>query len=66
MVVRGREFARTTVYDSQPYEFGPDTERIDLREQRRQIALRFESNVLDGDFHMGRVIMHTEPGDIRS
>lgn len=66
MVVRGREFARTAVYDSPPHEFGPETERIDLREQRRQIALRFESNVLDGDFHMGRVIMHTEPGDIRS
>lgn len=66
MVVRGREFAQGVTTDSAPYLFDPTTERIDLREQRRQISLRFESNVLGGDYYMGRVILHTEPGDIRS
>ena len=66
MWVRGREFAQSESTMSQPHEFLPNTPKIDLREQRRQISLRFESNVLNGDFYMGRVILHTETGDIRS
>jgi hypothetical protein len=37
-----------------------------MREQRRMIRLRFNSNEVDGFYEMGRVILHTEPGDIRS
>jgi len=66
MTVKGREFATTPPLESAPYVFTPETEKIDLREQRRHIRLRFESNELGGDFHMGRVILHTETGDIRS
>jgi len=49
-----------------PYAFDDTTGKVDMREQRRQIRLRFDSNVLDGDFQMGRTVIHTEPGDIRS
>jgi len=66
MRVSGREFAQGPVTVSPPYLFGPETEKIDLRQQRRHIRLQFESNVLGGDFHMGRVILHTETGDVRS
>jgi len=66
LIVKGREFAQGQITQSEPYSFEATTERIDMREQRRQISLRFESNVLNGDFYMGRVILHTEPGDIRS
>ena len=66
MYVRGREFAQAPVTSSEAYTLAPTTERVDLREQRRQVTLKFESNAVDGDYFMGRVILHTEQGDIRS
>lgn len=64
--VIGREFAQGQDTISEPFTFDQDTDKIDMREQRRQIRLRFESNTLNGNFEMGRVILHTEPGDVRS
>lgn len=64
--VIGREFAQQADTTSQPITFLPDTGKIDVREQCRQIRLRFASNVINGNFEMGRVILHTEPGDVRS
>jgi len=64
--VGGREFAQGTDTYSQPFTFDSTTGKIDVREQRRQIRLRFTSNTLNGNFEMGRVILHTEPGDVRS
>jgi hypothetical protein len=64
--VLSREFAHSPVSRGESHEFAPDTPLIDLRQQARHITLRFESNVFDGDYHMGRVILHTEPGDSRS
>lgn len=64
--VVGREFAQQPDTVSAPFTFTPDTGKIDMREQRRQIRLRFTSNVLNGNYEMGRVILHTEPGDVRS
>lgn len=64
--VHGEEFARGTDVVSTDYSFTPSTGKVDTREQRRQIRLEFESNELDGDFEMGRTIIHTERGDTRS
>lgn len=64
--VRSREFANSPVIENESHVFSPDTELIDLRQQARHITLRFESNTFNGDYHMGRVILHTEPGDTRS
>lgn len=64
--VLGEEFAQTATKESDPYPFSPDTGKVDMREQRRQIRLRFESNIIDGHYEMGRVLLHTEFGDIRS
>ena len=64
--VIGREFAQQADTISAPLTFSPDTGKIDLREQRRQIRLRFSSNVINGNYEMGRVILHTEVGDVRS
>ena len=66
MTVIGREFATSNQTESSPYEFLPSTELIDMREQKRHIRLKFRSNEMNGDFHMGRVILHTETGDVRS
>ena len=66
MRVISREFAQQPDTVSEPFTFEQDTGKIDLRKQGRQIRLRFTSNTLNGNFEMGRVILHTEPGDVRS
>jgi len=64
--VIGREFAQGTDVTSSPQTFTPTTTMIDMREQRRQIRLKFKSNTLSGDYEMGRTMIHVEPGDGRS
>lgn len=64
--VIGREFAQSPDITSEPFTFDSTTGKIDLREQRRQIRLRFTSNTLNGNYEMGRTILHIEPGDVRS
>jgi len=66
MTVIGHEFAQTPENVEVTYTFSPTTGKIDTREQRRHILLRFESNVLNGFYEAGKVIIHTEPGDNRS
>ena len=66
LTVIGNEFAQDQSPKETSYTFGSTATKIDMREQRRMIRLRFESNEVDGFYEMGRVILHTEPGDIRS
>lgn len=66
MTVIGEEFAQTPTVSSTPYTFSPTTGKIDTREQKRNIRVRFESNVVGGNYEMGKVILHTETGDNRS
>jgi hypothetical protein len=65
MIIRGRAYARSPTIDSPPYIFGPDTEKIDLREQRRQLRFRFESNTLGGYYEGGQTMAHLDLGDGR-
>lgn len=71
MVVSGKEYANSPSVVSDPYIFyGSDslnpTKKIDLREQRRQMTLTFESDVVGGNFTMGQILMVARPGDVRS
>ena len=43
--------------------FEPTTPIIDIVTQLRVMRLRFTSNQSGGDFHMGRTMLHVEPGD---
>jgi hypothetical protein len=36
-----------------------------MREQRRELRLRFTSNVQNGDYQMGRVLLNVNMGDVR-
>lgn len=63
--VTGRPYAQIDDVTSQPYPFNPDTGKIDMREQRREIRLKFSSNVQGGDYQMGRVIISADFGDVR-
>jgi len=63
--VTGRPFAQAEDTTSPPYAFSPDTRKIDLREQRREIRLIFTSNVAGGDYQLGKVLLHASVGDVR-
>ena len=63
--VTGRPFAQAEDTTSPPYAFGPDTRKIDLREQRRELRLTFTSNVQGGDYQLGKVLLHANVGDVR-
>ena len=66
VIVNGYEFAQGAYKQSDPYPFDANTDKIDMREQRREIRLRFESNVQGGHYEMGKVLLHLEAGDVRS
>jgi len=65
MTVLGRKFARGPAAESIPFSFGPDTEKIDMRIENRESRLQFVSNVLNGDYEMGRILITAEYGDER-
>jgi len=65
VVVTGQGYADDTIVESEPYVFNPDTLKIDMREQRREMRLRFESNTYNGDYQTGRVILSLTTGDVR-
>ena len=63
--ITGRPFAQSQDVTSDPYYFEPDTGKIDMREQRREIRLRFVSNEQGGDYQMGKVLLNATIGDVR-
>jgi hypothetical protein len=65
VVVTGRPFAQSQDVDSDPYTFGPNTGKVDMREQRRELRLRFRSNVVGGDYQLGRLLLSAAIGDVR-
>jgi hypothetical protein len=66
MKIIKREFPKGPDTESVSFTFDDTTEHLDTREQGRFLRFRFESNIADGAFEMGRVIIHTEQGDNRS
>jgi len=63
--VTGRPYAQSNDVTSDPYEFEPTTGKIDMRQQRREIRLRFKSNVSGGNYEMGKVLLSVTLGDSR-
>lgn len=63
LVVSGRSYAQSEPVRSAPFVFDNTTEFIDPNEQRREMTLIFESNVVGGNFQMGRIFVSAEPGD---
>lgn len=60
-VIKG-EYARSEkVIES--YGFSPSTEKIDMRQQGRQVNLRFVSNTIGGDYYFGKILMVARIGD---
>jgi hypothetical protein len=63
--VTGRPYAQAEDVISDPYYFESDTHKIDMREQRREIRLRFTSNEQGGNYQLGRVLLSVDIGDVR-
>lgn len=65
ITVKGQPYASQPSVDSGPYVFSPNTNKVDMKEQRRQLRLRFESNVAGGDYQLGKTLLHMSVGDGR-
>lgn len=63
--VTGRSYADDNDQVSGPYPFDPTTLKVDMREQRREPRLKFNSNVVGGDYQMGNVLISAEISDVR-
>ena len=68
--VTGRANARAPEVFSTQFQF-PETASSDkpyeqivmLKEQRRELRVKFESNAVYGDYQMGQIIAHISTGD---
>jgi hypothetical protein len=65
VVVTGRPFAQGGDVESAEFVFSPDTGKVDLREQRRELRLRFRSNVAGGNYQLGKLLLNATIGDVR-
>jgi hypothetical protein len=65
LYVTGRSFAQADDDTSSAYTFDPDTTKIDMREQRRELRLKFVSNTQGGDYQLGRLLLDADIGDVR-
>lgn len=65
LIVTGRPYAQSDDKDSQPYVFDSTTGKIDMKEQRRELRLRFVSNTVGGDYQLGKILVNADLGDVR-
>jgi hypothetical protein len=65
LYITGRPYAQSEDSTTGPYTFDADTNKIDMKEQRRELRLKFVSNVAGGDYQVGRVILNADFGDTR-
>jgi hypothetical protein len=65
LIVTGRPYAQSQDAPSDPYVFDANTNKIDMKEQRRELRLQFRSNVVGGDYQTGKVIISADIGDVR-
>lgn len=68
MQVHGRWNARSPEVESEYHPFPetptiPQEQVVTVKTQRRQMRFRFGSNTLGGDYQMGLVLGHVQPGD---
>ena len=66
LTVTGKGYADDVDDPSDPYYYDSDTLKIDLREQRREMRLRFTSNISGGNYETGNILLSAETGDERS
>lgn len=65
LYVTGRSFAQSQDVTSSAYTFSPTTGKVDMREQRRELRLKFVSNVAGGNYQVGKILIDADLGDVR-
>jgi hypothetical protein len=67
LYIKGKGYADEQDVTSQlsPYVYDQNTLKIDMKEQYREMRMRFESNTFGGDYQMGNVLVHADIGDVR-
>ena len=68
MQVTGRANARSPEIATEPHVIyetppTPQDQVVYFKTQRRELRFRFESNAIGGDYQMGLVLAHLQPGD---
>jgi hypothetical protein len=63
--VTGRPFAQSADVTSAAYTFSSSTGKVDMREQRRELRLKFVSNVTGGNYQVGKILLDADFGDTR-
>lgn len=63
--ITGKSYANDEDVTSSPYVFAPDTPKVDMREQRREMRIKFESNTVRGNYEAGQILLSAEFGDER-
>ena len=68
MQVTGRANARSPEVSTEPHVIyetppTPQDQVVYFKTQRRELRFRFESNAIGGDYQMGLVLAHLQPGD---
>ena len=63
--ILGRKFARGDTTTTDPFPFGPNDGKIDMRVEHREVTLQFLSDTIDGNYEMGRILITAEYGDER-
>ena len=61
--IHGRFNARSPEVEGPFMTFAEDGQLVYLKTQRRQMRFRFASNVVGGDYQMGLILAHVQPGD---
>ena len=65
LYITGRPYAQSEDSTTGPYTFDSTTNKIDMKEQRRELRLKFVSNVAGGDYQLGKVVLNADIGDVR-
>lgn len=65
LTIVGRPFAQGAIQLQGPYTFPETAGKIDLRSEHRLVNLRFRSNVINGNYEAGRIMITAELGDER-
>jgi hypothetical protein len=65
LFITGQPYAQSDVLVSQAYNFDPNTSKIDMREQRRELRVKIVSNIAGGNYQLGRLLLSANVGDVR-
>lgn len=65
LYITGRPYAQSSDETSSAYVFTPSTNKIDMKEQRRELRIKCESNVVGGNYQLGYLLLSADIGDVR-